>query len=229
MTPPPGPAAASVDVHQSQTPPRLTWGWRGSPSPVGRGCISETKPSGLRPAPRTPTCFPCPCKPMVFPKKMVWKLPKCAGGELGRGFTLKGMPHAGVCGSRHAATQQARCHSALRRSRCRSLSHQESDGPTEGGNPTSPRGTQCLTKASDGCLRRRLRGGGRDLPLVIFLVISPHAPAQRPPSTEPKIPLQMTPGTFFEEKIGEEAGPSFFTRLEQGDSDLCRPQFQGRM
>lgn len=160
---------------------------------------------------------------------MVWKLPKRAGGDLGRGFTLKEMPQAGACGSRHAGTQQARCHSALWRSRCCSLSRQESDGPTEGGNPTSPRGTQRLMKASDGCLRLRLRSGGRALPLVIFLVISPHAPAQRPPSTEHKIPLQMTPGTFFEEKTGEEAGPGFFTRLEQGDSDLCRPQFQGRI
>lgn len=32
---------------------------------------------------------------------------------------------------------------------------------------------------------------------------------------------------FFDKKTHEGAGPGFFTRLEDGDADLCWPQFQG--
>lgn len=144
-----GDPAASMDVYQAWTPPHVTWGWRGAPSlaVVGWSSISETEPSGPHSTPRMLTCFPCPHKLMVFPGKMLWKLPKHEGGDQGRGFAPEEMPHAdrpasdSACSSHHAETQQAHCHTALRQSRHRLLSRQEeSDETHRGRNPTSPRG-----------------------------------------------------------------------------------------
>lgn len=129
VTPPPGPAAASMGAHQPQ--PLLT-----SLVAAGRGCVSETETSGPCSAPRTLTRFPCPCKPMAFPRKTVWKLLQREEGTHGGGWQ--------TCSGWRSRLSPRRNTTASPSQRVRAeppplaFPSEESGGTHRGGKATSP-------------------------------------------------------------------------------------------
>ena len=117
------------------------WGWQGAPWPFwgGRerwdGAVLRNPAVRAALCPVTATHFPHPCKPTVFPRKVVWKLPKHEEGAWGSGFApeepadrLRMAPAALTTRSGHAAA-----HSPIRRGRTK---------PPRGRNPAAPQGTQ---------------------------------------------------------------------------------------
>lgn len=120
--------------------------------------MSETEMSEPCSAPRMLTHFPCPCKLMVFPRKVVWRLLKREEGNQGEA----GRPGPdGTCASHHAGTRQCHCHNMLERSRHHLHSHRgsqrertEAESPhlLEGRNtwpepPTATCGSGCAMEA----------------------------------------------------------------------------------